>query len=105
MGLSKLTEKCQTCKRKDTCDDKRMEACAYIVPKFDGTFPIDNKGIFVEREGQSELIGRISNKSRIIDNEPILESLAEAVQKSFEKALKENPNIKIDWFCHPRELR
>lgn len=34
MGLSKLSEKCNKCKKKDVCDNKRMETCAYIVPEF-----------------------------------------------------------------------
>lgn len=29
MVLSKLSSRCQKCKSKDTCSDKRMEACAY----------------------------------------------------------------------------
>lgn len=30
MGLSKLSEQCKKCPDKDICDEKRMEACAYL---------------------------------------------------------------------------
>ena len=30
MGLSKLHSKCEKCKHKDDCNEKRMAACAYI---------------------------------------------------------------------------
>lgn len=31
MGIiSQMAEKCQKCPKRDTCDHKRMEACAYI---------------------------------------------------------------------------
>lgn len=30
MGLSKQYEKCEVCKYKNDCDNKRMVACAYI---------------------------------------------------------------------------
>lgn len=33
MGLSRLCKKCKECKYKDHCDNKRMEALNYIVPK------------------------------------------------------------------------
>lgn len=32
MGLTKLSEKCSKCPKKDTCDHKRMEAVAYLEP-------------------------------------------------------------------------
>lgn len=31
-SLSKLSEKCNKCNKKDACDNKRMEMCAYIIP-------------------------------------------------------------------------
>lgn len=30
MTLSKLSEKCKTCPKVDSCDHKKMELCAYI---------------------------------------------------------------------------
>ena len=30
MGLSKLSEQCKKCPDRDICDEKRMEACAYL---------------------------------------------------------------------------
>ena len=32
MGLTKLSEKCSKCPKKDICDHKRMEAVAYLDP-------------------------------------------------------------------------
>lgn len=29
--VTMMAQKCQKCKRRDTCDKKRMEACAYLV--------------------------------------------------------------------------
>lgn len=31
-SISRLSEKCSKCDKKDKCDHKRMEACAYIIP-------------------------------------------------------------------------
>lgn len=88
MGLSKLSEKCQKCNRKNTCDNKRMEACAYIVPKLDGAFPIDSNGLFIEHEGQPELIGRIGDKPFVNQLEPTLESIRKAVEKGIMRTIK-----------------
>ena len=33
MGLSRMCKKCRECKCKDDCQNKRMEALNYIVPK------------------------------------------------------------------------
>ena len=30
MGLSKLSEQCKKCPDRNICDEKRMEACAYL---------------------------------------------------------------------------
>lgn len=29
-SISQMAEKCQKCHKRDTCDHKRMESCAYI---------------------------------------------------------------------------
>jgi hypothetical protein len=31
-SMSQLSDKCSKCGKKDTCNDKRIEACAYIIP-------------------------------------------------------------------------
>lgn len=31
--LSKLATKCKNCDKRDACDKKRMEMCAYIIPQ------------------------------------------------------------------------
>lgn len=31
--LSKMATKCQICDKRDTCDKKRMEMCAYLIPQ------------------------------------------------------------------------
>lgn len=33
MALSKVSEICKHCEHYNDCDNKRMEACAYIIPK------------------------------------------------------------------------
>nr|DAS46943.1 MAG TPA: hypothetical protein [Caudoviricetes sp.] len=33
MGLSKVSKICNACEHYDDCDNKRMEACAYLIPK------------------------------------------------------------------------
>lgn len=47
MGLSRLSEKCRKCKYVDTCNNKRMEALAYLgeetkVAGIDAAGPIIN---------------------------------------------------------------
>ena len=32
MRLSRISAKCATCEFKNDCDNKRLEACAYIIP-------------------------------------------------------------------------
>ena len=32
MGLSKISEMCMCCPQRDNCSNKKMEACAYIIP-------------------------------------------------------------------------
>lgn len=97
MGLSKLSEKCQECKRKDTCDNKRMEACGYIKPMSEfeqGGFP--SPGVLFTCRGEygSELIGNLSKKYSH-GNEKVLEAIADGVRKGIEDALKNSNGITI----------
>lgn len=32
-GISKLSEKCKACPKRDKCDRKRMELCGYLEPQ------------------------------------------------------------------------
>lgn len=32
-SFSRLATQCQICPDRDKCDDKRMEACAYLIPE------------------------------------------------------------------------
>lgn len=62
MGLSKLSEKCKKCNHKESCDNKRMEACAYVIPKFATGGIVDGQGLFIERERQEEVVINIDFK-------------------------------------------
>lgn len=97
MGLSKLSEKCQKCNHKNTCDNKQMEACAYmtvpLIPKMKTsqcTFsePIIggmlNSGIVCVDSGV-ELIGKINSNGEYSGNS---ELIVEAIRKAIESEAK-----------------
>lgn len=91
MGLSRLSEKCKKCSKNYTCDNKRMEARAYIIPTIPSLAQdsiIDSRGLFIERERQPEFVGQLHDKPRVVDNDRILESIREAVEKGMICAIK-----------------
>jgi hypothetical protein len=97
MGLSKLSEKCQKCKRKDNCDNKRMEVCGYIepIPKFaQSGFPMPENLFFCRGDSGPELIGNLSNKYSH-GNEKVLEAIADGVRKGIEDVVKNVNGITI----------
>ncbi len=68
MSTSQLSVKCSQCKDKDNCNEKRMEACLYLIPNsMPSTLPTINHTIDIK-----------------IDNEYIN---ADDIQKSIQKQI------------------
>jgi len=77
MGLLKLSEKCQKCDRVLFCNEKRMEACAYLIP---------NNG--------AEMPAKMSYEPKLVDirldaNTTVSVDLAD-IQKALTKSLSVN---------------
>lgn len=85
MGVSRQSEKCKKCDRKDTCNEKRMEACAYIVPplpNFAQSGLTMSKNLFMcYGDSESELIGRLGKSNHHANNEQLIDSIRKAVEQ------------------------
>jgi hypothetical protein len=75
MGLSKLSERCEKCGHKNSCDNKRMEACAYIelIPKSATGGIVNQKDLFISPNNDREIIGSLGKpihgySDKIIDS-------------------------------------
>jgi hypothetical protein len=98
MGLSRLSEKCQNCKQKDTCNNKRMEACAYIDNQYATGGLVSGAQLMACGNAEPCLIGSFSNSglSMLLNTEPMLDALAKAVRKSLECAFnRSGVNINV----------
>ena len=84
MGISKLSEKCLKCDRKDDCDDKRMEACAYIIAPLATGGIVNNNSIFIHQSNGIEIMGSFSGNGLKEHNREIIESIRKALKNSIE---------------------
>lgn len=75
MGLSKLSEKCRVCPKVDTCNNKRMEALAFM----DGP---------CEREQAAAVVASSDPASVAIQTAPDFEAFTEEVNKLLAKAFQ-----------------
>jgi hypothetical protein len=69
-SISRLSEKCSKCNKKDNCNNKRMEACAYIIPN------TTNNAIPSARQ---EINIRVGNE--YVNTEDIQKSIAKQIYK------------------------
>lgn len=83
MGLSKLSEKCQKCDRKDTCEEKRMEACAYIMPYATGRIISHEASFYSHPNNNIEIVGNIQRRN------PDFQAITEAIAKSVRENINE----------------
>ena len=97
MGLSKQSEKCQKCDRKDTCNNKTMEACAYIIPTIPqfaqgGLLKPETLFYFGSHDGP-ELMGNLGKK-----HQPSQDLIVESISKAVSDAIKnlEGKNFTFD---------
>lgn len=89
MGLSRLSEKCQKCNHKDTCDNKRMEACAYIVPQMSNMASggiVNSNNLFIPNRDDYEIVG---NFKPIGNYKPMNDELISSIRHGIEKALRD----------------
>lgn len=88
MSLSKLSDKCNKCRQKDTCDNKRMEACLYINNQF------SNGGLV-----SSDKIWKIYDNGEIplsvTAKQPLTDEIIESISRSLRKNLNSNITIKV----------
>lgn len=78
MGIiSQMAEKCQKCPKRDTCDHKRMEMCAYI------DMPINCSSAMPQVEA-SISINAIPNTSSTT------ESILKEIESTISRSLKRN---------------
>ena len=81
MGLPKLSNKCKKCGYKNTCDDKRMEACSYTNPsplKFATGGMVSNEDMVTIRE---RIEGCTININPSLLNDAIIKALQDALIK------------------------
>lgn len=86
-SFSRLSERCQKCSFRDDCENKRLEACAYIIPEqfsapamADLTMPI-MAGILVKHDYRDVWIGPTTTIT--ID----LEDVKRQLEKDFYKSM------------------
>lgn len=92
-SISKDSEKCIKCPKYDSCDKKRKELCAYIVPKplaekakADCTMPIMNDMIVKRDYRTIRYIGDVTGKEQSfdIDSEQIKKELGNQIYNSLQ---------------------
>lgn len=75
----------------DTCDEKRMEGCAYIqpIPKFaQGGFPTPGNLFMCKGDSGPEMIGSLSNAKYHENNEQLVDTIRKAVEQGINCAFK-----------------
>lgn len=75
--ISQMAEKCQKCPKRDTCDHKRMEACAYI------DMPVNCASVMPQVEA-SISINTVTNTTSTV------ESILKEIESTISRTLKRN---------------
>ena len=85
MGLSKLSEQCKKCPDRNICDEKRMEACAYLPEPAVATLtePLISQAAMPVMEDQTVYNIRVDSETTVqVRRKDVLKQIQDEIYKS-----------------------
>ena len=84
MGLSKLSEQCKKCPDRNICDEKRMEACAYLPEPTEAplTAPLVSQAAMPVMEDQTVYNIRVDSETPVqVRRKAVLKQIQDEIYK------------------------